>query len=72
MVASAQEYQEDWQRRLRDLRFIGWDYEHKKRTLDGFSRVWVFYRLKRSAPWPDNIHEAITGEEQRRKAAKGK
>ena len=70
MVASAQEYQEDWQRRLRDLRFIGWDYEHKKRTLEGFSRIWVFYRLKQSAPWPDNIHEAIAAEEQRRKAAR--
>lgn len=68
MVASAQEYQEDWQRRLRDLRFLGWDYELKKRTLDGSGRVWVFYRLKKSAPWPDNIHEAIITEANRRKA----
>jgi hypothetical protein len=70
MVASAQEYQEDWQRRLRDLRFIGWDYELMKRTLDGSGRVWVFYRLKKSAPWPTNIHEAITAEANRRKALK--
>lgn len=70
MVASAQEYQEDWQRRLRDLRYLGWDYELKKRTLDGSGRVWVFYHLKQSAPWPDNIHEAIAAEAARRKAAR--
>jgi hypothetical protein len=70
MVASAQEYQEDWQRRLRDLRFLGWDYESKRRTLDGSGRVWVFYRLVKSAPWPSNIHDAIISEAERRKALK--
>lgn len=70
IVASAQEYQEDWQRRLRDLRFIGWDYESMKRTLGGSGRVWVFYRLKKSAAWPDNIHEAIKAEANRRKVLK--
>jgi len=70
MVASAQEYQEDWQRRLRDLRFLGWDYEYKKRTLDGSGRVWAFYRLKQAAEWPGNIHGAISAEAQRRKELK--
>lgn len=70
MVASAQEYQEDWQRRLRDLRFLGWDYEYKKRTLDGSGRVWTFYRLKKAKEWPENIHEAISAEAQRRKELK--
>jgi hypothetical protein len=31
IVASAKNYQEDWQRRIRDLRFLGWDYQHEKR-----------------------------------------
>ncbi|MGF1652951.1 MAG: HNH endonuclease [Actinomycetales bacterium] len=69
VVASAKEYQEDWQRRLRDLRFIGWDYEHEKRYNEG-ARVWTYYRLTRSAPWPENIPAAIRAEEARRAAAK--
>src|SRR5260370_33816857 len=28
IVASANNFQEDWQRRMRDLRFLGWDYKH--------------------------------------------
>ncbi len=71
VVASAKEYQEDWQRRLRDLRFLGWDYEHKKQYDQG-ARVWTYYRLVRSAPWPPNIHAAIRAEEQRRKAERGR
>jgi hypothetical protein len=69
IVASAKEYQEDWQRRLRDLRFIGWDYQHQKRHNEG-ARVWTYYRLTKSAPWPDNIHAAIIAETARRKAAR--
>lgn len=69
MVASAKEYQEDWQRRLRDLRFLGWDYEHQKRYTEG-ARVWTYYRVTKSAPWPDNIRGAITAEEERRRRAK--
>jgi 5-methylcytosine-specific restriction endonuclease McrA len=69
IVASAKEYQEDWQRRLRDLRFLGWDYEHQKRYTEG-ARVWTYYRLTKSAPWPDNIRAAITAEEDRRRRAK--
>jgi len=54
IVASAKSFQEDWQRRLRDLRFLGWDYQHEKRYDEG-SRVWTYYRLTRSAAWPENI-----------------
>lgn len=70
IVASAKEYQEDWQRRLRDLRFIGWDYEHQKRYDEG-ARVWTYYRLVKAAPWPDNIPAAITREATRRRAGSG-
>lgn len=69
MVASAQEYQEDWQRRLRDLRFLGWDIEFR-RTFNEGSRVWTYYRLKHAEPWPENIRDALTAEAQRRKRAK--
>lgn len=68
-VACAQEYQDDWQRRLRDLRFLGWDYEHRNRKLDVGDRTWSFYRLTQSAPWPENIPTAIKLEAQRRKLA---
>jgi len=59
----------DWQRRLRDLRFLGWDYQHEKRYDEG-SRVWTYYRLTRSAAWPENIWQAIRAEEAQRKARK--
>jgi hypothetical protein len=35
IVASAKNFQEDWQRRMRDLRFLGWDYQHEKRYDEG-------------------------------------
>jgi 5-methylcytosine-specific restriction endonuclease McrA len=71
VVASAKEYQEDWQRRLRDLRFFGWDYEFQRRYYEG-ARVWTYYRLTKSAPWPENIRAAIIAEEKRRRQAKRK
>ena len=69
MVASAKEYQDDWQRRLRDLRFLGWEYTHEKRHHEG-ARIWTYYRLVRWQPWPENIHAAIKAEERRRKVMK--
>lgn len=69
IVASAQEYQEDWQRRLRDLRFLGWEIESQKRYQEG-ARVWTYYRLEHAEPWPTNIHEAIVAEGNRRRDAK--
>lgn len=71
VVASAKEYQEDWQRRLRDLRFLGWTIQHQKRYNEG-ARVWTYYRVKQSAAWPDNIPAAIRAEERRRAVAKAK
>lgn len=52
------DYQEDWQRRIRELRKIGWDYETRKRKEEG--RVRSYYRLTRWATWPSgNIRKAI-------------
>ncbi len=70
IVASAKEYQEDYQRRLRDLRFLGWDYETSRRYHEG-ARVKVYYRLVNAAPWPASIRAAITAEEGRRRRATG-
>jgi len=69
IVASAKEYQEDYQRRIRDLRFLGWEVTQQKRHHEG-ARVKVYYRLVHAAPWPDNIRAAITAEERRRKASR--
>ena len=69
IVASAKNFQEDWQRRLRDLRFLGWDYQHEKRY-DESSRVWTYYRLTKSVAWPENISQAIRAEETKRKTLK--
>jgi hypothetical protein len=44
------DYQEDWQRRMRELRDLGWDYETRKSREEG--RVRSYYRLTRWAPWP--------------------
>jgi hypothetical protein len=66
IVASAKEYQEDYQRRIRELRDLGWEYEQKRRYDEG-ARVKVYYRLLHDAPWPENIREAIKDRENRRK-----
>jgi HNH endonuclease len=66
IVASAKNFQEDWQRRMRDLRFLGWDYQHEKRYGEG-SRVRTYYRLTKSAAWPENIAQAIRNQEAKRK-----
>ena len=68
VVASAKEFQEDWRRRLRDLRYIGWTIRSQNRRVDG--RVRSFYKLVESAPWPEDITGAIKAEYDRRQAAK--
>jgi hypothetical protein len=69
IVASAKEFQTDYERRIRELRALGWDYKARKAHGEG-ARVRVYYQLVRSAPWPENIHAAITAEAKRRKADK--
>jgi 5-methylcytosine-specific restriction endonuclease McrA len=69
IVASAKEFQEDWQRRLRDLRFLNWKIASQKRYDEG-ARVWTYYRVVESHDWPPNIGAAIRAEEARRRKAK--
>ena len=65
IVASAIEYQEDWQKRLRELRYLGWEIEVTRQKVDG--RVKTSYTLKKFLPWPDNPTKHIKDYERRSK-----
>lgn len=57
-VASAKQYQDDWQKRLRELRLLGWKIKASRRKEGG--RVVAYYELVHSEPWPPgNIGQAI-------------
>ncbi|HLH64166.1 MAG TPA: HNH endonuclease signature motif containing protein [Solirubrobacteraceae bacterium] len=68
MVAHQQQYQEDWHKRLRELRELGWDYSWRKQA-DHTGRVWVYYRLtKRGITPPEGqFRAAITRAENEKK-----
>ncbi|WFP16354.1 HNH endonuclease [Citricoccus muralis] len=69
VVASMHQYQEDWQKRLRELRSIGWDFTFRKQKEDG--RVRTYYTLTKYAEWPEgNIKAAISRAEKHKKNAK--
>jgi hypothetical protein len=52
IVASAKQYQEDWQKRMRELRVLGWEYEHSRKRDPITRRVVTSYKLTKWAPWP--------------------
>lgn len=63
LVASAKQYQEDWQKRLRELRPLGWIIKHKRRREGGRDRV--YYRLEHYEPWPiGSVRAEISRREQ--------
>lgn len=65
-VASAKQYQEDWQKRLRELRLLGWKIKAVKRKEQ--DRVITFYAMEKSKPWPKgNIATAIRRAEKSKK-----
>ncbi len=71
MVAHVGAYQEDWQKRLRELRTIGWKIETRRKKAGG--RVWSYYRVAEFSEWPDcPIRKAINAEEARRREARMK
>ena len=62
-VAKAKQYQDDWQKRMRELRELGWEYSFEKRKEDG--RFKTYYILKHWEPWPEgSIVAAIRKHEQ--------
>lgn len=66
LVAKAKQYQADWQKRLRELRELGWDYSVSKKKDGG--RIRSFYKLKRHLPWPEgNIAAEIKRREKQKK-----
>lgn len=68
VVASMHRYQEDWQKRMRELRELGWDYDTIKRKENG--RMRSYYRLTAFTDWPDgNIAAEIKRREHAKKQA---
>jgi hypothetical protein len=65
--------QDDWKKRVRELRYLGWDIEAFNRKLAGL-RVSSFYRLNKSKPWPPDptgtIRQYERDRAQRNKSAK--
>lgn len=50
VVASIGSYQDDWQKRARELRVLGWGFTIRRATADG--RVRSFYTLNSFEEWP--------------------
>lgn len=68
VVASMKQYQDDWQKRTRELRVLGWDYTISKRKENG--RMMSYYRLTAFEDWPDgNIAAEIKRRENAKKSA---
>jgi 5-methylcytosine-specific restriction endonuclease McrA len=71
MVAHARQYQEDWQKRMRELRTLGWEIDYQRRR-EG-TRVRTYYRATRVRPWPKGpIRAEIRRRELRNKANRSK
>ena len=66
LVACAGTYQEDWQKRLRELRTLGWHIT-TRRQREG-RRVRVYYRVLESQPWPV---DGVRAELRRRERLRG-
>jgi hypothetical protein len=65
-VASAKQFQEDWQKRLRELRLLGWNIKPKRQSEQG--RTVTYYQLMEPAPpWPDgSVRQALRSVERKR------
>ncbi|MEV4971583.1 HNH endonuclease [Streptomyces scopuliridis] len=67
VVASMNQYQDDWQRRLRELRKIGWEYENRVERSAANQPAVSMYRLTHWEPWPDGPILAAIRRASRRK-----
>jgi 5-methylcytosine-specific restriction endonuclease McrA len=63
--------QDDWKKRIRDLRYLGWEVDTFNRRLSSGGRVSSFYRLVKSEPWPDEP-SAVVRKYERDRAARNK
>lgn len=57
--------QDDWKRRIRELRYLGWEITTFNRKLPG-GRVSSYYRLDKSKPWPPDPTGTIREYERKR------
>jgi hypothetical protein len=46
--------QDDWKKRIRELRYLGWKVETFNRKLSEGGRVSSYYRVTKSLPWPQD------------------
>lgn len=46
--------QDDWKKRIRELRYLGWQIDTFNRKISEEGRVSSFYRLVKSRPWPED------------------
>lgn len=61
VVASLGQYQNDWQRRLRELRFLDWKIISKRKKDPDTGRINVWYRVEVWKPWPEgSIRAEVT------------
>ncbi len=67
-IVGAQGARDDWERRLRDLRYIGWKYHAERRREDGRERT--YFVLDHWEPWPENPDATIRRIERERRAGK--
>ncbi|MER5851720.1 HNH endonuclease [Streptomyces sp. NPDC002012] len=68
-VASMKQYQEDWQKRLRELRIIDWVITSKRQTDATTGRSSSFYRADSWTPWPaGNIAAEIKRRERSKRS----
>lgn len=67
IVANSRQYQDDWQKRLRELRVLGWEIDVEKKK-EG-KKVLAYYAVKHFEPWPEgNVRAEITRREVQRKS----
>ena len=59
--------QDDWKKRVRDLRYLGWKIKSSRKKQAG-GRVKSFYRLIESKPWPHDPSSFIQRYERDRAA----
>jgi 5-methylcytosine-specific restriction endonuclease McrA len=69
IVAKAKQYQDDWQKRMRELRELGWDYSVSKKR-EG-NKVKSAFTLVHFEPWPEgSVRAAIRQRELQKKQTK--
>lgn len=70
IVASAKQFQEDYQKRLRELRLLGWQIQSQRRYNEG-TRVRTYYRAIHWEPWGEgSVRAQLSAIERANKEAK--